>query len=64
MSQEVYLGDFPLMTDRGTFIINGIERVVVSQLIRSSGAFLPLKISVEDVTMAQRLFQTGSMART
>lgn len=37
VSQEVYLGDFPLMTDNGTFIINGIERVVVSQLIRSAG---------------------------
>ncbi len=37
--QEVYLGDFPLMTDRGTFIINGIERVVVSQLHRSAGVF-------------------------
>ncbi|MEI7498412.1 MAG: DNA-directed RNA polymerase subunit beta [Candidatus Falkowbacteria bacterium] len=35
--QEVYLGDFPLMTDRGTLIVNGIERVVVSQLIRSAG---------------------------
>ncbi len=39
IEQEVYLGDFPLMTDRGTFIINGIERVVVSQLIRSPGVF-------------------------
>jgi DNA-directed RNA polymerase subunit beta len=37
--QEVYLGDLPLMTERGTFIINGIERVVVSQIIRSSGVF-------------------------
>ena len=37
--QEIYLGDFPLMTDRGTFIINGVERVVVSQLIRSAGVF-------------------------
>jgi len=37
--QEVYLGDFPLMTDRGTFIVNGIERVVISQLIRSAGVF-------------------------
>ncbi|MDD3435018.1 MAG: DNA-directed RNA polymerase subunit beta [Patescibacteria group bacterium] len=36
-NQEVYLGDFPLMTNQGTFIINGIERVVVSQLIRSAG---------------------------
>jgi len=37
--QEVFLGDFPLMTERGTFIINGIERVIVSQLIRSAGVF-------------------------
>ncbi len=37
--QEVYLGDVPIMTDRGTFIVNGIERVIVSQLIRSPGAF-------------------------
>ncbi len=37
MEQEVYLGDYPVMTDRGTFIINGVERVVVSQFIRSSG---------------------------
>lgn len=35
--QEVYLGDFPLMTTRGTFIVNGIERVLISQLIRSPG---------------------------
>ena len=34
---EVFLGDFPLMTDRGTFIINGVERVVVSQIVRSFG---------------------------
>ncbi len=37
--QEVYFGDFPLMTERGTFIINGIERVIVSQIIRSAGVF-------------------------
>ena len=37
--QEVYLGDFPTMTERGTFIINGIERVIVSQLVRSPGVF-------------------------
>jgi len=37
--QEVFLGDFPLMTERGTFIVNAVERVVISQLIRSSGAF-------------------------
>src|SRR3989344_4171723 len=38
-AQEIYLGDIPLMTKRGTFIVNGIERVVVSQLIRSAGVF-------------------------
>lgn len=37
--QEIYLGDYPWMTDRGTFVINGAERVVVSQLIRSPGVF-------------------------
>ena len=37
--QEIYLGDFPVMTPRGTFIVNGVERVVVSQLIRSSGVY-------------------------
>jgi len=37
--QEIYLGDLPLMTERGTFIVNGVERVVVSQLIRSPGVF-------------------------
>src|SRR3989338_8295668 len=37
--QEIYLGDFPLMTPRGTFVVNGIERVVVSQVIRSAGVF-------------------------
>ncbi len=37
--QEVFLGNFPLMTDKGTFVINGVERVVISQLIRSPGAF-------------------------
>ncbi|GAB3961314.1 DNA-directed RNA polymerase subunit beta [Actinoallomurus acanthiterrae] len=38
-SQTVFMGDFPLMTPRGTFIINGTERVVVSQLVRSSGVY-------------------------
>ncbi len=37
--QEVFLADFPMMTERGTFVVNGVERVVVSQLIRSPGAF-------------------------
>ncbi|KKP80281.1 MAG: DNA-directed RNA polymerase subunit beta [Candidatus Moranbacteria bacterium GW2011_GWF2_35_39] len=43
--QEIYLGDFPLMTDRGTFIINGVERVVVSQIIRSPGVFFTMNYS-------------------
>ncbi len=42
--QEVYFGDFPVMTDRGTFIINGVERVVVSQLIRSSGVYFTANV--------------------
>ena len=49
--QEIYLGDFPVMTDRGTFIINGVERVVVSQLIRSSGVFFTM-----DYQKGKRLF--------
>ena len=37
--QDIYMGDFPIMTDRGTFIINGAERVIVSQLVRSPGVY-------------------------
>ena len=36
---EIYMGDFPLMTDSGTFVINGAERVIVSQLVRSPGVY-------------------------
>ncbi len=42
-TQEVFFGDFPLMTNRGTFVINGVERVVISQLLRSPGAFFTLR---------------------
>ena len=42
--QEVFMGDLPLMTDTGTFIINGAERVVVSQLVRSPGVYFEEKI--------------------
>ncbi|HEX5798159.1 MAG TPA: DNA-directed RNA polymerase subunit beta, partial [Candidatus Saccharimonadales bacterium] len=42
---EIYLGDFPWMTSRGTFVINGAERVVVSQLIRSAGVFFTSELS-------------------
>ncbi|MQG21327.1 MAG: DNA-directed RNA polymerase subunit beta [SAR202 cluster bacterium] len=41
--QELFMGDIPLMTDRGTFIINGAERVVVSQLVRSPGAYFTIE---------------------
>ena len=37
--QEIFMGDFPLMTNQGTFIINGAERVIVSQLVRSPGIY-------------------------
>jgi DNA-directed RNA polymerase subunit beta len=49
--QEVFLADFPLMTERGTFIINGVERVAISQLIRSPGAFF-----TSQVARAKKLF--------
>ena len=41
--QEVFMGDFPLMTESATFIINGSERVVVSQLIRSPGVYFTVE---------------------
>ncbi len=49
--QEIYLGEFPLMTEQGTFIVNGVERVVVSQLIRSPGIFFTV-----DNVRGRRLF--------
>lgn len=42
--QDVFMGDFPLMTDTGTFVINGAERVIVSQLVRSPGAYFDSSI--------------------
>jgi len=50
--QNVYMGDFPLMTPQGTFVINGAERVVVSQLIRSPGAYFTVE---EDHVTGRRL---------
>ena len=50
--QEVFMGDFPLMTENGTFIINGAERVVVSQLIRSPGCYFTMD---EDRTTGRHL---------
>ena len=52
-SQRVYMGDFPIMTDQGTFIINGAERVVVSQLVRSPGVYYT---AVEDPATGRNLF--------
>ncbi len=43
VEQEVYLGDYPIMTDRGTFVVNGVERVVVSQFIRSAGVYFTVR---------------------
>jgi DNA-directed RNA polymerase subunit beta len=43
-SQTVFMGDFPMMTDKGTFVINGTERVVVSQLVRSPGVYFDKQI--------------------
>ena len=50
--QDVYMGDFPIMTSNGTFVINGAERVVVSQLIRSPGAYFTTE---EDPITGRRL---------
>ena len=52
MLSDIFLGDFPLMTEKGTFIINGTERVVVSQLIRSPGVYAEAE---EDRTTGRRL---------
>jgi len=52
--QDLFFGDIPLMTSKGTFIISGTERVVVSQLLRSPGVYFTIK---EDVTSGRRLCQ-------
>ena len=52
-AQTVFMGDFPLMTDKGTFIINGTERVVVSQLVRSPGVYFSRAL---DKTSDKELF--------
>jgi len=55
--QEVFMGDFPIMTERGTFIINGTERVVVSQLVRSPGVYF-------SVSSTRRPTRTSSSPRS
>ena len=62
-SQTVFMGDFPLMTERGTFIINGTERVVVSQLVRSPGAYFERtadKTSDKDIFTAKLIPSRGA----
>ncbi|MEJ5867740.1 DNA-directed RNA polymerase subunit beta [Pseudokineococcus sp. 5B2Z-1] len=62
-SQTVFMGDFPLMTDRGTFVINGTERVVVSQLVRSPGVYFERsvdKLSDKDVYTAKVIPSRGA----
>jgi DNA-directed RNA polymerase subunit beta len=62
-SQTVFMGDFPLMTDKGTFIINGTERVVVSQLVRSPGVYFERtmdKTSDKDVYTAKVIPSRGA----
>src|SRR3989338_6913545 len=51
--QEVFLGDIPQMTDKGTFIINGVERVIINQLVRSPGVFFQ---AVDDPITGRRLY--------
>ena len=61
--QEVFMGDFPIMTGRGTFIINGTERVVVSQLVRSPGVYFSReldKTSDKDIFIAKIIPSRGA----
>jgi DNA-directed RNA polymerase subunit beta len=61
--QEVFMGDFPMMTEHGTFIINGTERVVVSQLVRSPGVYFhrePDKTSDRDIFVAKIIPSRGA----
>jgi len=62
-TQTVFMGDFPLMTEKGTFIINGTERVVVSQLVRSPGVYFERqldKISDKDIYTARIIPSRGA----
>ena len=61
--QEVFMGDFPMMTEKGTFIINGTERVVVSQLVRSPGVYFDTDIDKKteaDIYMCKVIPTRGS----
>jgi DNA-directed RNA polymerase subunit beta len=61
--QEVFMGDFPVMTEKGTFVINGTERVVVSQLVRSPGVYFSReldKTSDKDIYVAKVIPSRGA----
>ncbi len=58
--QDVFLGSIPLMTDRGTFIINGIERVVVSQIVRSPGVFFAKNAAAPEFNNAKIIPKRGA----
>ena len=58
--QEVFIGELPLMTERGTFIINGAERVIVNQIVRSPGVYFKMnliKMVEELITLALFLIE-------
>ena len=61
--QEIFMGDFPLMTHSGTFVINGAERVVVSQIVRSPGIYygkeIDLKTDLPLLTSTDRAYRGG-----
>ena len=63
IEQEIFMGDFPLMTEQGTFVINGAERVVVSQLVRSPGVYYTSEVDAatgRDLYMAKLIPNRGA----
>ncbi len=58
--QDVFLGNIPLMTNRGTFIVNGIERVVVSQIVRSPGVFFSRNMAAAEMHAAKIIPKRGA----
>jgi DNA-directed RNA polymerase subunit beta len=63
IEQEIFMGDFPLMTEQGTFVINGAERVVVSQLVRSPGVYFTSEVDPatgRDLYMAKLIPNRGA----
>src|SRR6185436_11447928 len=56
VESEVYLGDLPIMTERGTFVVNGVDRVVVSQLARSPGVYFN-----DNIDFSGRIMYTATL---